>query len=140
MIRPYLRDLIDEHKPTVELNNNNNNNNIISNNSNNNKDNNSNSNNNSNGNSNSNNNRAEWEIQLTMQNSCISTKNLEDPCTIHTKSEPVEIYMGVTQKMSLIHFLIHFYEDFNMHKKHQMKEEANLFLIVLNYYIIIFKE
>ena len=45
MIRPYLRDLLNEHKPTVELNSNNNNNN-----------------------------RAEWKIQITMQNSCISTK------------------------------------------------------------------
>ena len=33
-----------------------------------------------------------------------------------------------------------FYKDFKMHKKYQIKEEANLFLIVLNYYIIIFKE
>ena len=47
MIRPYLRDLLNEHKPTVELNSNNNNNNY--------------------------NNRAEWKIQI-MQNSCISTK------------------------------------------------------------------
>ena len=45
----------------------------------------------------------------------------------------------VTQKMSK-NVLIHFYKDFNMHKKHQMKEEDNLFLIVLNYYIIIFKK
>ena len=49
MIRPYLKDLLNEHKPTVELNSNNNNNN-------------------------NNNNRAEWKIQVTMQNSCISTK------------------------------------------------------------------
>ena len=49
MIRPYLRDLINEHIPTMELNNNN-----ISNN-------------------NNNNNSAEWKIQLTMQNSCVST-------------------------------------------------------------------
>ena len=48
LIRPYLRDLINDHKPTEELNNNNNNNN--------------------------NNDRAEWKIQLTMQNSCISAK------------------------------------------------------------------
>ena len=48
MIRSYLRDLINDHKPTEELNNNNNNNN--------------------------NNDRAEWKIQLTMQNSCISAK------------------------------------------------------------------
>ena len=53
MIRPYLRDLIDEHKTAVELNNN------------------------SNCSNSSNNNRAEWKIQLTMQNSCISTKIFE---------------------------------------------------------------
>ena len=53
MVRPYLRDLINEHKPTMESNN---------------KDNNS--------------DRAEWKIQLTIQNSCISTKNLEETRTI----------------------------------------------------------
>ena len=83
MIRPYLRDLINKHKPIVELNKNNNNNN--NNNSNNNSDNN---------NSNSNSNRAEWKIQVTMQNSCISTNVFEDPSTIYTKSEPAEIFMG----------------------------------------------
>ena len=65
MIRPYLRDLINEHMPTMELNNNNSNSKT--------------SNNNSNNNNNNNNNdtdRAEWKIQLTMQNSCISTRNL----------------------------------------------------------------
>ena len=51
VIRPYLRDLINEHKPTVELNNNNNSN--SNNNNNNNRNNNINSNsNNSNGNNN----------------------------------------------------------------------------------------
>ena len=78
MIRPYLKDLINEHRPTVELNNNNNNNNNDNNNSNN----------------NTNNNRAEWKIQLTMQNSCISTKSFEETRTIYTKSEPVETFMG----------------------------------------------
>ena len=43
MIRPYLKDLINDHKPTAELNNNNNNSNNNNNNDNNN--NNSNSNN-----------------------------------------------------------------------------------------------
>ena len=85
MIRPYLRDLINEHKPIVELNNNNNNNN-----NNNKNDSNSNSNNN---NSNSNSNHAEWKIQLTMQNSCITTKSFEDPHTIYTKCKPAEIFM-----------------------------------------------
>ena len=51
LIRPYLRDLIDEHKPIMELNNNNNDNDSNS-------DNNSNNNNNNN-NNNDNNDRAE---------------------------------------------------------------------------------
>ena len=99
MIRPYLRELIDEHKPAVKLkinnnndnNNNNNNNNINNNNSN---SSNSNNSNNSNSSNSSNNNRAEWKIQLTMQNNCISTKRFEETHTIHTKSEPLEIFMG----------------------------------------------
>ena len=36
---------------------------------------------------------AEWKIQLTMQNSCISTKCFEETCTIFTKSEALEIFM-----------------------------------------------
>ena len=52
VIKPYLRDLINEHKPGVELNNNNNSNN----NNNNDNDSDNNSNNNDNNNSNSNNN------------------------------------------------------------------------------------
>ena len=66
MIRPYLRDLINEYKPIAELNNNNNNNN----------------------------NRAEWKIQLTMQNSCISTKIFEETRTIRSKSKPIEIFVS----------------------------------------------
>ena len=65
MIRPYLRDLINDHKPTMELNNNNNDDN-----------------------------RSEWKIQLSMHNSCISTRKFEETRTIHTKSEPLEIFMG----------------------------------------------
>ena len=80
MIRPYLKDLINENRPAVVLSNNNNNNNNNSNNNNN------------------NNNRAEWKIQLTMQNSCISTKSFEETRTIYTKSEPVEIFMGSDTK------------------------------------------
>ena len=38
--------------------------------------------------------RAEWKIQLGMQNSCISTKNFEETRTIHSASESVEIFMG----------------------------------------------
>ena len=74
MIRPYLRDLINNHKPTTELNNNNNNNN--------------------NDKNNNNNNRVEWKIQPVMQNNFISNNNSEDTRTIYSASKPVEIYMG----------------------------------------------
>ena len=73
MIRPYLRDLIDEHNPTEELNNNNSNNN---------------------NNNNNNKKRAEWKIQLHMHIKCSSTKSFENRCTMHPKSEPVEIFVG----------------------------------------------
>ena len=76
MIRPYLRDLINEDAATMELNNNNNNNNNDNNNNNNDTD------------------CGEWKIQLTMQNSCISSRSFEDKRTIYSKSKPVEIYMG----------------------------------------------
>ena len=65
MIRPYLRDLINDHKPTTESNNEKNEEND------------------------SNSDRAEWKIQLAIQNSCISTKNFEETCTIYSASEPV---------------------------------------------------
>ena len=86
MIRPYLRDLINEHIPTMELNNRNNNSNNNSKNSNNN--------NNNNNNNDNETDHAEWKIQLTVRNSCISAKSFEDKCDKYTKSEPVEIYMG----------------------------------------------
>ena len=71
MIRPYLRDLIDEHKPIMELNDNNNNDS-------------------NNSNSNSNNSIiAEWKIQLIIKNSFISVT-----CTIYSASKPAEIVMG----------------------------------------------
>ena len=66
MIRPYLRDLINNHKPTTELNN------KASNNGNNNANNGANSNAN-----NSDTERGEWKIQLLMENNCISVKNLK---------------------------------------------------------------
>ena len=47
----------------------------------------------SNGGSNDGTDLAEWKIQLTMQNSCISTKCFEETRTIFTKSEALEIFM-----------------------------------------------
>ena len=65
MIRPDLRDLINDHKPTTGSNNEENEEND------------------------SDSDRAEWKIQLVMQNSCISTKNIEETHTIYSASEPV---------------------------------------------------
>ena len=67
MIRPYLRDLLDENKPIMELNN---------------------------SNINNINNRTEWKIQLIIKNNFISVKDIEDTCTIYSASKPVEIVMG----------------------------------------------
>ena len=84
VIRPYLKILVNNLKPTTELNNNNDNNN-------------SNNNNNKNNNDNNNNNeddRTEWKIQLVIQNNFISDKTFEDTCTIYSASRPLEIFMG----------------------------------------------
>ena len=125
MIRPYLRDLINKHKPIEELNNNNNN------------DNNSNNNNNNN-NDDDDTDHGECKIQLTMQNSCISTKNFEEACTIHTWSKPAEISMGSATENVIDTLFNTLLQNFQHAQEHQMIKEANLFLIVLNYYIIIF--
>ena len=76
MIRPYLRDLINKHKPIEELNNNNNNSN----------------------NNNNDTDHGEWKLQLSMVINCISTRSFKDKRTIHSKSEAVEIYMGSDTK------------------------------------------
>ena len=65
MVRPYLGDLINDYKPTTESNNKENEEND------------------------SDDDRVEWKIQLVMQHSCISTKNVEETCTIYSASEPV---------------------------------------------------
>ena len=99
--------MINDHKTIIELNNNNNNNNNINttnnknnntntntNNNNNNTNTTTNNNSNANTNSNTNSNRAEWKIQLIMQNNFISVKDFEDTRTIYSASKPVEIFMG----------------------------------------------
>ena len=68
MIRPYLRDLINNHKPLTELNDE--------------------------ANDDDDTERGEWKIQLVMQNNCISTKNFEDTRTIYSGSKLVEVFMG----------------------------------------------
>ena len=63
MIKPYLRDLINNHKTAMESNN-------------------------------EENDRAEWKIQLVMQNNFISDEDFEDTRTTYQANEPVEIFKG----------------------------------------------
>ena len=85
MIRPYSRDLIDEHKPIIESNTNDNTNNNKTNVNNSNSNNNSSSDNNNNSNDSNNNsndnNRAEWKFQLIKNN--FSVKDFEYTHTIY---------------------------------------------------------
>ena len=67
MIRPYLRDLINNHKSQEELNNEAND---------------------------SGTERGEWKVQPAMQNNCISTKDFKEIHTIYSASKPVETLMG----------------------------------------------
>ena len=67
MIRPYLRDLINDHKPTMELTNKANS---------------------------SDTKRGEWKLQLVMRNNCISSKDFEETHTIYSASKPIKIFMG----------------------------------------------
>ena len=67
MIRQYLRELVSEHKPIDESNDDDDDDDDDT-------------------------DHAEWKIQLSMQNS--STTNFEETCTICSKSELVEIFMG----------------------------------------------
>ena len=67
MIRPYLRDLINDHKPPDKVNGYDDGTEC-----------------------------EEWKIQLVMQNSCISTTKFHfyETRTIYSASEPVEIFMS----------------------------------------------
>ena len=90
IIRPYLRDLINTHKPIERLNNNTDTDtDNIDNNSNNTDNNNNNNNNNDN-----NTERREWKIMLKMYINSISTKSFNKTRTMHPKSKQVELYMG----------------------------------------------
>ena len=71
-----------------------------------------------------------------MQNNCISAKNFEETHTIYSVSEPVEIFMGNDTENVIDTLFNTILQDLNKHKKHQVRKEANVFLKVLNYYII----
>ena len=65
MIRPYLRDLINDHKSPMRTDK------VINNES----------------------QFAEWKIQLVMLNNCVSSKHFEETPYLYSASKPVEIFM-----------------------------------------------
>ena len=71
-----------------------------------------------------------------MQNSCISTRSFQETCTIYTKSEPVEIFMGSNTKDVIDRLFNTLFQRFQ-NAQETSKERGRE---VLNYYIIIFKE
>ena len=75
-----------------------------------------------------------------MQNSCIFTKSFEENCTIYTKSEPLEIFMGSDTENVIDKPFNTLLQRFQRAQETSDEREASLFLKVLNYYIIIFKE
>ena len=122
MIRPYLRDLINEHKPTAEWNNANN------------------TNNGNNSNNINNTIRAEWKIQLVVQNNFISNKHFEDTPTIYSASKPVETFMGSGIENAIDTLFNTILDGIQQATETSKKEEADLFMKVLLYCIIIFKK
>ena len=62
MIRPYLKNLINNHKPSMKLTDKANK---------------------------SDTERRERKIQLVMQNNCISSKKFEETCVIYSASKPI---------------------------------------------------
>ena len=116
MIRPYLRDLINYHKPKTRLSNEENN--SDTNETNNNDD-----------------ERGEWKIQLVMQNNCISTKNFEDTRTIYSASRPAEVFMGTDTNDALFDTLLQTLEK----ARETLNTRGREFTQVLLYCIIIFR-
>ena len=113
MIRPFLRDLINKHKPIEELNNNDNDTD--------NNNNNYNNNNNDNDNNDNNTDRGEWIIQLSIIIRCISTKNFSEKHTMHSKSKAVEVYMGSDTEDVIDTIFNTLLQNFlQVRKKHQM--------------------
>ena len=77
VIRPYLGDLINNHKPTTESHN-------------------------------DKNDRAEWKVQLVMQNNFISDKTLKILRLYIQQVNQQKLLWVATQKIPLTHFLIQF--------------------------------
>ena len=102
MIRPYLRDLINDHKTPMRTDEVTNNESQF----------------------------AEWKFELVMLNNCVSSKHFQETPYLYSASKPVEIFMDSNTDDIVDELLILFYKDFKNQEKHQIKEETNLFMTI----------
>ena len=132
IITPYLRDLINKHKPIVRLNNNadtdtdnmdNNNNNNNNNNTDNNNDN----------NNNNNTECREWKIMLRMYINSIYTKSFNETRTMHPKSKQVELYMGIDTENMIDTLFNTLLQNFQRIQETSNERGKEFIPIVLNY-------
>ena len=84
---------------------------------------------NNNNNNNNNNNRAEWKIQLTMQNSYISTRSFEETRTIFTKGEPVETFMGINTNDVIYRYIFNTLLQRFQHAQDTSNDRGNEFIL-----------
>ena len=71
-----------------------------------------------------------------MQNNCISTKIFEETRKIHSKSKPIGIFVSSNTEDVIDKLFTTLLQRFHQTQETPNEKEANLFLIVLNYYII----
>ena len=93
-----------------------------------------------NNNTTNNNIRAEWKLQLIIKNNFISVKDFKDTRSIYSASKPIEMFMGSDTKNVIDTLFDSILNRINKQWKHQIKEEVDLLMKVLNYYVIIFRE
>ena len=82
----------------------------------------------------------EWKIQLTMQINFISSKDFEETCTKHTKSDNIEIMIGKETDdiiKELFEYLLQRYQE-GLEKKMKRSKFVLDNSIMLIYCIIIF--
>ena len=80
----------------------------------------------------------EWKIQLVIINRCIFSKNVEESRFVYSASDNIDIFLGSDTDEVIDVLWIPCYKDFKKQEKRHFNEEANLFLKMLIYCIIIF--
>ena len=82
----------------------------------------------------------EWKIQLVILNRCVSSTNFEETRFVCSANNNIEIFRRSDKDEVIDKLFDTLLQDFKKHKKHHLKEEANLFLKMLINSIIVFIE